>query len=156
MENRKSKSFAIQNSIADLLELIPVLLSQATSIKQLLTIVGISSFASRPGEVGEEHLRPLLDYALKHIPEQHQSSTPLFLLATAGMRLLPLPQQSAILDAACAYARQRTPFLLPDCDSHFQVIDGKTEGLYGWISINYLLGSFDRPELHHHGKGHST
>lgn len=72
------------------------------------------------------------------------------------MRLLSPEQQNEILASACAYARKRTPFLLPDCDSHFQVIDGTTEGLYGWISINYLLASFDRPELHNHGKGHSS
>jgi golgi apyrase len=106
--------------------------------------------------VGEQHLEPLLKYALKHIPQEHQSTTPLFLLATAGMRLLSSEQQNAILSSACAYTRQRTPFLLPDCDAHFQVIDGTTEGLYGWISINYLLASFDRPELHNHGKGHSS
>jgi Golgi nucleoside diphosphatase len=103
-----------------------------------------------------EHLEPLLTYAIKHIPEKHQPSTPLFLLATAGMRLLSSAQQTAILSSACQYARANTPFLLPDCDAHFQVIDGRTEGLYGWISINYLLGSFDRPDLHNHGKGHSS
>jgi golgi apyrase len=117
---------------------------------------GISTFASKPAAVGEEHLRPLLDYAMKHIPDQHQPSTPLFLLATAGMRLLTPSQQAEVLVSACDYARKHTPFLLPDCDAHFQVIDGKTEGLYGWISINYLLGSFDRPDLHNHGKGHSS
>ncbi len=101
-------------------------------------------------------MESLLRYAMKHIPEQHQSTTPLFLLATAGMRLLSPEKQVAILSSACAYARQRTPFLLPDCDAHFQVIDGTTEGLYGWIAINYLLGSFDRPDLHNHGKGHSS
>ena len=93
---------------------------------------------------------------MKQIPEQHQSSTPLFLLATAGMRLLSPARQNAILSAACTYTRERTPFLLPDCYAHFQVIDGTTEGLYGWIAINYLLGSFDRPDLHNHGKGHSS
>jgi len=93
---------------------------------------------------------------MKHIPEAHQPSTPLFLLATAGMRLLTPSQQADILSSACAFARKYTPFVLPDCGAHFQVIDGTTEGLYGWISINYLLGSFDRPELHDHGKGHSS
>jgi Golgi nucleoside diphosphatase len=121
-----------------------------------LTEIGISTFADKPEKVGEDHLENLLHYALKHIPEQQQSSTPLFLLATAGMRLLTPAQQADILASACAYTRQRTPFLLPDCDTHFQVIDGTTEGLYGWIAINYLLGSFDRPDLHNHGKGHSS
>jgi Golgi nucleoside diphosphatase len=33
-----------------------------------------------------------------------------------------------------------------------QVIPGVTEGLYGWIATNYLMGSFDAPEKHDHGK----
>jgi Golgi nucleoside diphosphatase len=28
--------------------------------------------------------------------------------------------------------------------------------LYGWIAANYLLGGFDAPERHDHGKGHHT
>src|SRR5436190_23680549 len=98
--------------------------------------LGISTYANNPSNVGE-HLKSLLKYAMRHIPEQKQSSTPLFLLATAGMRLLRHAQQQAILSSACAYTRQHTQFLLPDCDVHFQVISGTPEGVYGWISVNY-------------------
>lgn len=36
------------------------------------------------------------------------------------------------------------------------MISGETEGLYGWIAANYLVGGFDAPEEHDHGKGHHT
>lgn len=77
-------------------------------------------------------------------------------MATAGMRLLPKGQQSALTREICSYLRSSTDFSLPDCDLHIQVIPGETEGLYGWIATNYLLGGFDRPEDHDHGKGHNT
>ena len=159
MEGKPEKYVVLQNGVTNDVESILVLLHpcicKSYFWKQTNKISGISTYADKPSQVGE-HLEPLLKFALRNVPKQSQSSTPLFLMATAGMRLLSPAQQTAILSSACAYTRERTPFILPDCDAHFQVIDGRTEGMYGWIAINYLLGSFDKPELHHHGKGHST
>ena len=117
---------------------------------------GISTFGEKPSSVGPEHLKELVDHALAIVPSDAQSETPVFLLATAGMRLLPDEQRDAVLDETCAYLRSETTLLLPDCDQHIQVISGETEGLYGWIAANYLLGSFDAPAEHAHGKGHYT
>lgn len=117
---------------------------------------GVSTFGPTPEAVGEDHLKELLDHALKIVPKSQVSDTPIFLMATAGMRLLPPNQQTALLREICAYARETTDFSLPDCDLHIQVIPGETEGLYGWIAANYLLGGFDEPEEHAHGKGHHT
>lgn len=72
------------------------------------------------------------------------------------MRILPDVQRKSVLEEVCAYATKTTQFQLPDCDLHVQVIPGETEGLYGWIAANYLLGGFDNPEGHDHGKGHHT
>ncbi|EOA87052.1 uncharacterized protein SETTUDRAFT_19572 [Exserohilum turcica Et28A] len=117
---------------------------------------GISTFGENPHQVGPEHLDKLLSHALKHVPLDQVSNTPLFLLATAGMRILPERQRKEVLDQVCQFARSTTQFQLPDCDVHVQVIPGETEGLYGWIAANYLLGGFDNPKDHQHGNGHST
>lgn len=101
-------------------------------------------------------MKELFDHALSIIPDDQVEDTPIFLMATAGMRLLPPMQQKALKREICEYAQKHTKFSLPDCDLHIQVISGETEGLYGWIAANYLVGGFDAPEEHQHGKDHHT
>ena len=117
---------------------------------------GVSTFATTPSLIGPDHLEPLLKHALDHIPKDDVPKTPLFLLGTAGMRLLPDAQRNELLGQICKYAQTQTKFQIPDCDLHIQVIPGETEGLYGWVAANYLLGGFDSPDEHQHGKGHHT
>lgn len=90
-----------------------------------------------------EHLKLLLDFASEVVPPEHQSSTPVFLMATAGMRLLPDQERNAVLNATCSYIREEYPFHLPDCGEHIRVIPGELEGIYGWVAVNYLMGGFD-------------
>lgn len=117
---------------------------------------GVSTFNEQPEKVGSDHLAPLLRHALDVVPKHAVRDTPFFLLATAGMRLLPEGQRKALLERICSYVRLNTDFLLPDCNLHVQVIPGETEGLYGWVAANYLLGGFDSPNDHDHGNGHHT
>ncbi|KAI9683576.1 MAG: Golgi apyrase [Trizodia sp. TS-e1964] len=150
LENSKAKKVASMSEMKNL----PVLTTQKKWAKKIKP--GISAFADKPELVGPDHLESLLLHALDHVPENAVPSTPLFLMATAGMRLLPLNKQRELLSQICTYAQSTTNFLLPDCDLHIQIIPGETEGLYGWVAANYLLGGFDRPEEHAHGKGHHT
>ncbi|KAF1800495.1 nucleoside phosphatase family-domain-containing protein [Mucor lusitanicus] len=103
---------------------------------------GISTFGSKPNEVGE-HLDMLLDFSKEVVPEDSHASTPIFLMATAGMRLLPEDQQTELLSATCNYMREKTSFFISDCDSHVRIIPGELEGVYGWVAVNYLMGGFD-------------
>lgn len=115
---------------------------------------GLSTFGETPELVGDGYLKELMDFAKDVIPEDDIEDTPVFLLATAGMRLLPDHQRDAVLHNVCSYLQRSTKFQLPDCDLHIQVIPGATEGLYGWIAANYLLGGFDG--IYDHGGGHHT
>jgi Golgi apyrase len=116
---------------------------------------GVSTFGTNTKNVGPAHLKELFDHAIDVIPKKSIKETPLFLLATAGVRLLPDDQRNGLLKEICSYA-QKTDFMVPDCNLHIQAISGETEGLYGWTAANYLLGGFDSPEEHNHGKGHHT
>ena len=114
---------------------------------------GVSTFADNVSAVGPDHLQELIDVALDEVPADKVAETPVFLLATAGVRFLPKLEQNALLGGICSYLQANTRFLLPDCNAHIQVISGETEGLYGWIAANYLLGGFNHPR-EEQGKGH--
>ncbi|KAL9635982.1 MAG: hypothetical protein Q9164_003121 [Protoblastenia rupestris] len=117
---------------------------------------GISTFGEKISRVGPDHLEELFEVAQKVVPKKEAERTPIFLLATAGVRLLPQDQQTALLKEVCSYARLKTRFLLSNCDVHIRVIPGDTEGLYGWIAANYLLGGFDAPKHDGKEKNHHT
>ncbi|EGV60697.1 hypothetical protein PSN45_001526 [Yamadazyma tenuis] len=117
---------------------------------------GISTFNLSPQKIGNHHLRPLLAVASRVVPKSQHHRTPIFLHSTAGMRLLTPTEQQKILDTVCEYFQSNSDFFLPDCASHINVIEGDVEGLYGWLAINYLVGAFDDPQNHQHGKNHTT
>lgn len=117
---------------------------------------GISTFGEKPDRVGPDHLKELYEKAQKIIPVNQLEETPVFLLATAGMRLLPKNQSNELLKQICSYTRSHTKFMLPNCDAHIQIIPGEVEGLYGWVAANYLLGGFDARTRHGHWKDHHT
>lgn len=114
---------------------------------------GVSTFADNVASVGPDHLNELIKVALKEVPDDKVPDTPIFLMATAGVRFLEKDQQASLLQGICTWLQANTRFSLPDCDTHVQVISGETEGLYGWLAANYLLGGFDEPGNHDHGKG---
>ncbi|KAI3403148.2 YND1 [Candida oxycetoniae] len=105
---------------------------------------GISSYGLK-GKVKKiwlKHYSELMKFAESIVPVEKQAETPVFVLSTAGMRLLPKKTQDAILLETCRSIKSNTNFYLPDCSSFVQIIDGSTEGIYGWLGLNYLMGSF--------------
>ncbi|CAN6620105.1 golgi apyrase [Trichomonascus vanleenenianus] len=102
---------------------------------------GISTYhGDKLRDLWPHHLKKLIQHAESIVPSDQQYETPVFLLATAGMRLLPERDQQEILAATCRQLQSRTSFYLPECVGHVTVIDGETEGLYGWLGLNYLVG----------------
>ncbi|XP_071828433.1 ectonucleoside triphosphate diphosphohydrolase 4-like isoform X1 [Apostichopus japonicus] len=104
---------------------------------------GISSLADFPEKV-DGYVKNLLDYAAKHIPASKHHETPLYILATAGMRMLPQSKQDNLLSRLREGVPQHYNFLFSD--SSVEIISGKQEGVYAWIGINYVLGRFNHDE----------
>ncbi|XP_016067301.1 PREDICTED: ectonucleoside triphosphate diphosphohydrolase 8 [Miniopterus natalensis] len=98
---------------------------------------GISSYTSNPSQAGES-LRGCLEEALAMIPEAQHQHTPLFLGATAGMRLLSQKNSSQAEEifAAITQVLGRAPVDFRGAE----LLAGQDEGALGWITINYVLG----------------
>ncbi|XP_044196329.1 ectonucleoside triphosphate diphosphohydrolase 7-like isoform X1 [Thunnus albacares] len=104
---------------------------------------GISTLAKTPTQASD-YLHPLLSFAAAHVPKNKHKETPLYILCTAGMRLLPESQQAAILEDLVTDVPLEFDFLFSQ--SHAEVISGKQEGVYAWIGINFVLGRFDHAD----------
>uniref|UniRef100_A0A3P8TDV1 Ectonucleoside triphosphate diphosphohydrolase 3 n=1 Tax=Amphiprion percula TaxID=161767 RepID=A0A3P8TDV1_AMPPE len=81
-----------------------------------------------------------MDEVSKVIPVEKHKNTPLFLGATAGMRLLHEKdeQRSNEVLASLKEYLSSLPFMFQNAS----IITGQEEGLYGWITVNYLMGNF--------------
>ncbi|KAL1680353.1 nucleoside phosphatase family-domain-containing protein [Schizophyllum commune] len=108
-----------------------------------MTQPGLSSFAGRPEEAAKS-LDVLMDEAMRVVPESLRKCTPVAVKATAGLRLLPGSQSADILDAVRQHLETAYPFPIHGEDG-IVIMDGKDEGVYAWITANYLLNTI-RPD----------
>jgi guanosine-diphosphatase len=104
-----------------------------------MTQPGLSSFAGKPEEAAKS-LDVLLDEAVRVVPSFMRSCTPVAVKATAGLRLLPGSQSADILHAVEERIHGSYPFKMLEKDG-VTIMDGKDEGVYAWITANYLLGT---------------
>uniref|UniRef100_A0A8B9GKF9 Ectonucleoside triphosphate diphosphohydrolase 3 n=1 Tax=Amazona collaria TaxID=241587 RepID=A0A8B9GKF9_9PSIT len=100
---------------------------------------GISSYESNLGALAKP-LDDCLNKVKERIPVHLHKNTSVYLGATAGMRLLRLQNETAaneVLASIQNYFRAQ-PFDFRGA----QIITGPEEGLYGWITANYIMGNF--------------
>jgi apyrase len=102
---------------------------------------GLSAYADKPEDAAKS-LKPLLQRALKVVPKSMQSSTPIMVGATAGLRLLPNGKADIILDHVRKYLEQ---FPFTSADGAVTILSGQSEGAFAWLTLNYLLGNLGKP-----------
>ncbi|XP_075435266.1 ectonucleoside triphosphate diphosphohydrolase 8-like isoform X4 [Ascaphus truei] len=100
---------------------------------------GISSYTDEPYKAGKS-LERCLNEAMNIIPKDRQAETPVYLGATAGMRLLRL-EDAEVADNVLIEV-SKTIRHYPVDFRGARIITGAEEGSYGWITINYLMESF--------------
>jgi Golgi apyrase len=90
--------------------------------------------SSAPGRETFKCYQDHLTAALSLIPQEYHAQSPVYILATAGMRLLPRIDQDVIYrDIHSAYAASNLPFQL-----HTETISGEAEAYFSWLSVQYL------------------
>lgn len=106
---------------------------------------GLSSY-KEDSEGAAKSLDMLMKVAMDSVPEPLKSCTPIAVKATAGLRKLGPELSENILRAVRHRLETQYPFPLVD-DQHggVEVMDGKDEGVYAWITTNYLLGNIGGP-----------
>ncbi len=100
---------------------------------------GLSSFADDPA-AGAATIQALIDEAKTIVPPHLRPRTPVSLKATAGLRLLP-PHQSEALIEAVSLVLAASGFE----DHGVEIMSELHEGLFGWVTINYLLEQLHNP-----------
>ncbi|XP_030623825.1 ectonucleoside triphosphate diphosphohydrolase 2 [Chanos chanos] len=100
---------------------------------------GISSYTGQRGAAGRS-LEGCLQQAERDIPQHRHSLTPVYLGATAGMRLLNIsnPVESALILQEVSEKIRSYPFSFQGAT----IISGREEGAYGWVTVNYLQENF--------------
>ncbi|KAF2646146.1 guanosine-diphosphatase [Massarina eburnea CBS 473.64] len=98
-------------------------------------------------EGAAKSLDVLMDVAVKNVPQSYQSCTPVAVKATAGLRKLGDEMSEKILKAVRARLETQYPFpVVSEEQGGVQVMPGEQEGVYAWITANYLLGKIGGPD----------
>ncbi|KAJ5682341.1 guanosine-diphosphatase [Penicillium macrosclerotiorum] len=107
---------------------------------------GLSSYKG-DAEGAARSLDPLLEVALQNVPESYRSCTPIAVKATAGLRLLGPEMSKDILEAVRTRLETVYPFPVVSREKGgVEIMDGSDEGVYAWITTNYLLGKIGGPD----------
>ncbi|KAJ3029915.1 UNVERIFIED_CONTAM: Guanosine-diphosphatase [Siphonaria sp. JEL0065] len=100
---------------------------------------GLSSYPNDPLKAAAS-LDVLLDKAKARVPVELWACTPVAVKATAGLRLIGAEKSDAILKAIRERLETVYPFNVVKGDG-IAVMDGKDEGVFAWITVNYLRNS---------------
>ncbi|XP_076097849.1 ectonucleoside triphosphate diphosphohydrolase 1-like isoform X3 [Mytilus galloprovincialis] len=108
---------------------------------------GISDYVDKLGNISN-YIGGMIERVKEIIPKNVHSTTSLYLLATAGLRVLPEDDARSLMNAIRNVLQNKTlnPFVFNP--SNVRILSGEEEGVFAWITINYLKDYFgsDRPQ----------
>lgn len=102
----------------------------------LQTEPGLDNFVGNASGV-RASLEPLISWAEWLVPFERHGDTPIFVLATAGLRRLAVEDARWVLDNVENVVKEHS-FLYKK--NWIRVLSGKEEAYYGWVALNYKMG----------------
>ncbi|KAJ5091651.1 Nucleoside phosphatase GDA1/CD39 [Penicillium alfredii] len=107
---------------------------------------GLSSY-KEDAEGAARSLDPLMEVAMSNVPNEYKPCAPIAVKATAGLRLLGPEMSKNILEAVRRRLEAVYPFPVVSREKGgVEIMDGSSEGVYAWITTNYLLGKIGGPD----------
>ncbi|KAL3480388.1 nucleoside phosphatase GDA1/CD39 [Aspergillus californicus] len=107
---------------------------------------GLSSYKT-DAEGAAKSLDPLMEVAMRTVPEEYKRCSPVAVKATAGLRMLGPEMSEKILEAVRTRLETVYPFpVVSQEKGGVEIMDGSDEGVYAWITTNYLLGKIGGPD----------
>jgi guanosine-diphosphatase len=101
---------------------------------------GLSAYKD-DAQAAAQSLDQLMAVAMKSVPDNYKSCTPIAVKATAGLRKLGTETSNKILEAVRFRLETEFPFpVIAKDQGGVEVMEGRDEGVYAWITTNYLLG----------------
>lgn len=89
-------------------------------------------------------LVPLLRWAERMIPNERHEDTPVFVLATAGLRRLVVEDGKTVLEDVERVVKEHSFKWRRDW---IRVLSGREEAYYGWVALNYKLGYLNKSTM---------
>ncbi|KAL6902531.1 GDA1/CD39 family domain-containing protein [Trichoderma evansii] len=110
------------------------------------SVGGLSAFKNDPVGAAKS-LDALMAVAMEHVPDALKKCSPVAVKATAGLRLIGKELADAILTEVRRHLEEDYPFPVVSAEQNgVAIMDGSDEGVYAWITTNYLLGKIGGPD----------
>lgn len=109
-------------------------------------IGGLSKYKDDP-DAAARTLDPLLEVAMQTVPDKLKGCSPVAVKATAGLRMIGTESADRILDTVRTHLETKYPFPVVSKEHDgVAIMDGSDEGVYAWVTTNYLLGKIGGPD----------
>lgn len=107
---------------------------------------GLSKYKGDPVAAAKS-LDPLMKVAMDNVPDALKGCSPVAVKATAGLRMIGKEAADAILAEVRRHLEVDYPFpVVAQEKEGVAIMDGSLEGVYAWITTNYLLGKIGGPD----------